>query len=261
MINGIMEKIRRLSIVLAGFIISSSLVGAALYFYYDHFGNRPISGSVEKWGQFGDYIGGVLNPGLSFISIVLVCYTLYTTSRQSSIQSFESVLFELIRFHKEHLQNVKVKYNDVTYYGTDALSWCVTEVKFNFRLISDDEQPPQVRLVSSIDEFYKNDIFFSSAGHYFRNLYHIFKHIDGSSFLTSKEKVKYAKLVRAQLSSVESGALMLNGLSTIGGRSRAYIEKYSLLQEYTLVGDFKEELEASGALNFYAPEAYGDKSN
>jgi len=261
MSNILFLKAKRFAVIPVVSLLALFLIGAALIMYYNFFGDRQISNSVEKWGQFGDYIGGVLNPGLSFISIILVCYTLHVTSRQSSMQSFESVLFELLRYHKEHLENVKVKYGENTYSGVDALNWCITEVKFNFRNLSDDEQPAPKRLTSSIDRFYDNDVFFSSAGHYFRNLYHIFKHIDESYFLSKNERVKYAKLVRAQLSSIESGAIMLNGLSTIGGRSRVYIHKYSLLQEYTLGSDFKSELEASGALVLYSAEAYGDKGN
>ncbi|MEZ3415908.1 hypothetical protein HP563_12720 [Pantoea dispersa] len=241
------------------FIISVALVFVAGLLYWREFGDLPVSDSVEKWGQFGDYIGGVLNPGLSFISIILVCFTLYTTSRQSMIQSFESVLFELIRYHKEHRDNIKVGYAEGTFRGVDALSWYITEVKFNFLNISDDALPIQLRITSSIDLIYEEDGFFSNTGHYFRNLYHIFKHIDEAGFLSRKEKLKYAKLVRAQLSSIESGALMLNGLSTMGGKSKPYIQKYSLLQGFTLIGSFKAELKASGVMQLYLPEAFGDK--
>ncbi|WP_240457570.1 putative phage abortive infection protein, partial [Enterobacter hormaechei] len=85
--------------------------------------------------------------------------------------------------------------------------------------------------------------------------YHIFKHIDEASFLRKKERVKYAKLVRAQLSSIESGALMLNGLSSKGVKSKVYIEKYSLLQGFTLSKSFKNELKSAGAMRLYNPVA------
>lgn len=253
------EQMKKLTVIPVFFIISGVLIFIAVYKYWLHFGDLPVSDSVEKWGQFGDYIGGVLNPGLSFISIILVCFTLYTTSRQSMIQSFESVLFELLRYHKEHLENIKVDYEEETFIGVNALGWYITEVKFNFLNLSNDELPVQQRIKYSIDKIYTEDGFFSTTGHYFRNLYHIFKHIDESRFLSEKERIKYAKLVRAQLSSVESGALMLNGLSTMGIKSKKYIQKYSLLQGFTLSKSFRDELDASGVLKLYLPEAYGDK--
>ena len=250
-----MKKSKSITLI---FFISVFFVFVTIYFYWRQFGIFPISESTEKWGQFGDYIGGVLNPGLSFISIILVCFTLHVTSKQSMIQSFESVLFELIRYHKEHRDNIKVVYEEGTYIGVEALIWYVTEVKFNFLNIVDDTFDVRYRIKDSIDRIYSEDMFFSNTGHYFRNLYHIFKHIDEADFLSEKEKIKYSKLVRAQLSSIESGALMLNGLSTLGNKSMVYIQKYSLLQGFTLSGNFKDDLDESGVLNLYSDKAFGD---
>ncbi|QIP55430.1 putative phage abortive infection protein [Hafnia alvei] len=255
----IIDYMKRLSFIFIFVLVTCLFIAFALYKYWMNFGALPISQSVEHWGQFGDYIGGVLNPGLSFLSIILVCFTLYTTSKQSMTQSFESVLFELLRYHKDHLSNIKVVYNEESYKGVDALDWYITEVKFNFLNLSNDEILIQERMRFSIDLVYEEENFFSNTGHYFRNLYHIFKHIDEASFLRKKERIKYAKLVRAQLSSIESGALMLNGLSTKGVKSKVYIEKYSLLQGFTLSKSFKEELISAGATSLYRPEAYGDK--
>lgn len=255
----IINYLKRLSFILIFVLITCSFIAFALYKYWTTFGALPISQSVEKWGQFGDYIGGVLNPGLSFLSIILVCFTLYTTSKQSMTQSFESVLFELLRYHKEHLSNIKVVYDKESFKGVDALDWYITEVKFNFLNLSNDDMLIQERVKFSIDLVYEEDNFFSNTGHYFRNLYHIFKHIDEAGFLRKKERVKYAKLVRAQLSSIESGALMLNGLSSKGVKSKVYIEKYSLLQGFTLSKSFKNELKSAGAMRLYNPVAYGDK--
>lgn len=245
------------------FLFSVFLICFALGVYWKIFGELPISHAVEKWGQFGDYVGGVLNPSLSFISIILVCLTLLATSKQSAIQSFESILFELIRFHKENLMDIKVSYNGGGEYlqGREALKSYITEVKLILFGIVEDELPVEVRIKLAIDEVYLSDDTFSNVGHYFRNIYHIFKHIDESDCLSKKEKKKYAKLVRAQLSSIESGALLLNGLSSQGFASKALIEKYSLLQEFRLTDQFKERLETIGALKLYADGAYSDNKS
>ncbi len=54
--------------------------------------------------------------------------------------------------------------------------------------------------------FRDNQVF---LGHYFRNAYHILRSIDESS-LTDKEKIHYAKLFSAQLSSDEQHLLFYN---------------------------------------------------
>lgn len=62
----IINYLKRLSFILIFVLITCSFIVFALYKYWTIFGALPVSQSVEKWGQFGDYIGGVLNPGLSF---------------------------------------------------------------------------------------------------------------------------------------------------------------------------------------------------
>lgn len=247
--------------VLLLFLSAVGLIYFALNIYWEMFGSLPLSNTVEKWGQFGDYVGGVLNPGLSFISIILVCLTLYATSRQSAIQSFESILFELIKFHKENLTEIRANYEQGTYSlkGRDALKSYITEVKLILFGTVEDELPVEQRIKLAIDEVYMDDETFSNVGHYFRNIYHIFKHIDDSTFLSRKEKIKYAKLVRAQLSSIESGALFLNGLSSQGLSSKKLIEKYSLLQGFRLTDSFMERLKSIDALSLYSKDAYHDK--
>jgi hypothetical protein len=42
--------------------------------YTDHFGSINKSASTEVWGQYGDYIGGLLNPILSIFNICLLIY-------------------------------------------------------------------------------------------------------------------------------------------------------------------------------------------
>ena len=50
----------------------------AMVFYLSHF--QQVSNDPEKWAFFGDYLGGVLGPALTFISLIGVIYTLETTA-------------------------------------------------------------------------------------------------------------------------------------------------------------------------------------
>ncbi|HCT7444491.1 TPA: hypothetical protein OT746_001981 [Klebsiella variicola] len=54
--------------------LASFLIVLTLGIYYYQFGVGPtiLSKGKDVWGQFGDYFGGVLNPILSFISILLL---------------------------------------------------------------------------------------------------------------------------------------------------------------------------------------------
>lgn len=53
--------------------------------YYLNFGiDGDISQKTDIWGQFGDYLGGVLNPILSFISIYLLINSLSLQHRANA---------------------------------------------------------------------------------------------------------------------------------------------------------------------------------
>jgi hypothetical protein len=52
-----------------------------VWWYVHNFGPAP-SGSQEIWGQFGDFLGGTLNPILGFLSLVAIVMTLAVQSRQ-----------------------------------------------------------------------------------------------------------------------------------------------------------------------------------
>lgn len=76
----------------------------------------------------------------------------------------------------------------------------------------------------------------TDLGHYYRNLYRIFKIIDKSNFEEDNEqnfkvKYEYASIVRSQLSDYEIYFLFFNGLSKYGNtKFKKLIEKYTLLK-------------------------------
>lgn len=76
----------------------------------------------------------------------------------------------------------------------------------------------------------------TDLGHYYRNLYRIFKIIDKADFDDDKDKnfkikYEYASIVRSQLSDYEIYFLFFNGLSKYGNtKFKKLIEKYTLLK-------------------------------
>ena len=44
--------------------------------------NFHLSKNPEVWGQFGDFVGGVLNPILSFITVVILIITTIYQQKQ-----------------------------------------------------------------------------------------------------------------------------------------------------------------------------------
>lgn len=54
----------------------ASIVFIALTFfsYILQFGDNGLSKDTEVWGQFGDYFGGILNPFLSLLNLIILTY-------------------------------------------------------------------------------------------------------------------------------------------------------------------------------------------
>lgn len=105
------------AIVLTILVLSSYVIN----FYFKL--NYPISNDAAVWGQLGDYIGGLLNPALSFISLILLIksLTLQTQSNEElrkqiknsekneKIRFFEDKLFNMIDAQKTNFNSMKLK--------------------------------------------------------------------------------------------------------------------------------------------------------
>ncbi|EZO04660.1 hypothetical protein FA352_23405 [Pseudomonas aeruginosa] len=104
------------SIVLASLVLLSYI--AQFYFNLGF----VISDSPEAWGQLGDYIGGTLNPLLSFVSIVLLIRSLSlqmeankelkreveAARKTEKLRSFEMQLFNMLDSQKTYFESFKI---------------------------------------------------------------------------------------------------------------------------------------------------------
>lgn len=68
-----MKKMELVVIVVA---FAAALIAVAGYVAMFH---NTTAGGVEQWGQFGDYLGGVVNPIVGLATVVLVVITLRVT--------------------------------------------------------------------------------------------------------------------------------------------------------------------------------------
>jgi hypothetical protein len=81
-----------------------------------------IKTDYTKVGAYGDLIGGILNPVVAFIGIVAASLAFYAQYRantqvqkQFRVQQFESKFYEMLRLHKENINEMKI-----TGYGTSV---------------------------------------------------------------------------------------------------------------------------------------------
>ena len=102
--------------------------------YINNFKTFPIANDSATWGTFGDYLGGTLNPIISFLALIGLLYTIHQQaqemqatreelkqaaeqqrqqveqqSRQSEIfnlQQFESTFFSLLEQHNKIIEKI-----------------------------------------------------------------------------------------------------------------------------------------------------------
>lgn len=67
---------------LVGLVLLGSLIGIILTLYFYRF-HAALSLDSATWGQFGDYVGGVINPILGFFSFITLLLALQVQAAQS----------------------------------------------------------------------------------------------------------------------------------------------------------------------------------
>jgi uncharacterized membrane protein len=203
--------------------------------YKSHFGS--IGDSHDRWGQFGDYFGGVLNPIFSFLGLVAILVTLrlqISQTRQSlednirqnnraDLMQFQATFFQLISLHNNIMTDAAIPTGlGTTLRGRDAYRLLQARIE-SIRRIKPPKDDKGLEVYELV--YLKNE---DLLAHYFRNMYHIIKFIDMNDLA---DRQYYADLLRAQLSSSEAVLLFYNGLSRWGQKkTKPLIEKYGLLK-------------------------------
>jgi hypothetical protein len=170
-----------------------------------NFRKADVSSTVAEWGQFGDYMGGLLNPVFGLITVVLVAATLRSQTRAAKLQAFEHQFFTLLSLHASVLQSIDRKMKDKTIIrGRDCF-------RVFYRKIVAISQKSRVPLPTAYQRFLDVDGW--EIEHYFRTVYHLFKHVKDQSAdieATASQRKRYYDLIKSQLSQYEVVLLWLN---------------------------------------------------
>jgi len=118
-----MKRIIKPILVILFIILVIIIITIPIYKFYDSFSETVISKDISKWGNFGDYFGGILNPIISFLSLLILGYISYKISRDNTTESRKLFLFQ---------EKVKVHYGFITVISEVAridkkLAYCIKE--------------------------------------------------------------------------------------------------------------------------------------
>lgn len=102
-------------------ILALAVLVMAWLAYWYNFGyllNYNVSKSQEHWGLLGDFLGGVLNPILTFLTIVILIKSLSLqkddiekNKQFEKVRSFESHFFNMIDSQKVLFNNFKIVFD------------------------------------------------------------------------------------------------------------------------------------------------------
>jgi len=233
-------------------------------------------------GTFGDFFGGVLNPILTFGTLIALAITVLMQRVQlkearieanrngvsQQLQAFETTFFNMLNLHAEnarHLTFDRAVFSVETHaklslfhkvVGLAVRAPKTTDLVHGRAVFaavlkatarSDFQTQPQVEAYRMLQVDH-NDV----LGHYFRHLYQILDHVDrfkiDGQLVAFEERKRYSNILRAQLSSYELAVLLLNCVEKMVDDG-AFIKKvihYQLLEHLPVYETADGELRAPG---------------
>lgn len=191
----------------------------------------------EVWGQFGDFIGGIVGTLISYISVRLLVRNLReqmkSNQQQAESNSQNAKVFELQQFN-EMFKLLFNQYQDTISnyrYGSDltgqkAIAAISKDIMLHGGTINGGTyEERESKALSIYDSFYVN--YHDVAPVHFRIIYRIFQLIDEAE-ISDTQRRDVAKIMRCQLSEEELFLLRYNCKSPYGVKMRLYLNRYNL---------------------------------
>ena len=232
------------------------VVSVAVYVF--HF-SGGLADNHSRWGEFGDYLGGILNPIFALLALLALLFTIVLQSRELrnstrelptsalalkeqsaslKTQNFERTFFAMVRLHHDIIKDldlVTARHGRPSP-GSSTVGRDCFRVFFD-KLKSDHEDATrtftghgqQIIVQNAYLRFYEKHQ--HDVAHYFRNLHRILKFVDESAVAN---KTEYTGILRAQLSSYELALLFYNALHPAGDKLKQHVERYAMLENLNL---------------------------
>lgn len=241
---------RRLPAILVSIFVLALVAMAVDIFVYSRYFSGSIADNHTRWGEFGDFLGGTLNPFFALLGLLALLLTIVLQNRELrnstrelansvralneqaaavKLQNFERTFFEMVRLHHDIVKALDLR---------DSESHVTTEGRDCFRVFYDrfrkshgeanakyNTAGQETIIVKAYSPFYQRHQ--HEIGHYFRNFHRILKLVDESHV---DNKSNYTGILRAQMSSYELALLFYNALHPVGGKLKPLVERYEMLE-------------------------------
>ena len=188
-------------------------------------------------------------------------------SETFQIQRFENSFFQLTSLHHEIIDKIYFEISPLdvvmTFHKRTALRELASQLKtalrdYDFREEATDSDRIHINFrdpvsledhaksIQQASNNFFNERTNSLLGHYFGNLYQLFKYIDTSTLVDAKSKMQFIDIACAQLSNDELYLILFNAMSVNHGFPKflILIKKYDLLKnfDFRLITSFQKEV-------------------
>lgn len=236
--------------VLAVLVVISLVAGKYISVF-----STDVLHDQEKWGQFGDYFGGVLNPILSFFAFVALLITMHAQfssnedgERRHSEQLREQRLFQLVELINKNALSTKLlhvgfknrKYNEWLYgreaqhqafmWLRDKLDNCIT-----LRVQIDEPDQPVFEGAQEAFEKWKAECW-EAMGFYVDSVFLVIEFVIKESS-SDDFKLFSLRMLRAQMSQSERLLVWYSAMFTV-----KYTEYLKPMLETGFIDDCNDSL-------------------
>ena len=230
------DKSHALPWVCACSILSMIIVG--FFFQWEHpikIGDPNYIIDQELLGTYGDFVGGVLGALFTIISAILLWSTLNlqreatrSNEAESKSQRFNDLFFELLHLYQSVVNelwsaNKDTQYNNKDFFDVEKFE---LQTRYNNKKIQFTFDQHKTRTTGYYMLFYTTHR--SKIAVYYRTLYRLYDLIDSTNLLYEDEKIRYAKMIRVQLTESELFFIRYNARSPYGKPFIKYINKYNM---------------------------------
>lgn len=230
----------------------AGLAVCAVVFTYFLFHHAPPSGNHSRWGEFGDFFGGILNPIFGFLGFTALLYTIKLQSTELRLtrkelsnsskalaaqnetlqhNNFENSFFQMLQLHNDIVGSVSMEpptsstgEQKQPTTGRDCFVLFHKRFRAEYQSYKSRNPSKEDREVLDIShsEYFK--IYQTIIGHYYRYLVSIYRFVDESSI---ENKEYYCGQVTALLSDAELALLHYFSISSYSDKNI-----HQLIQQY-----------------------------
>lgn len=257
---------------LSKYLIAIAVIILLFSFFTPYLFTKSGFIDFSKTGNIGDTIGGIMNPFIGIVSIIVMFLAFYMQFNANRIvqtqferSQFENLFFEMLKTHKDNSNNISNSHKESLEgngFGEEQarIEWLETRKKgFDFLIEKLNVKYDELKTKNPNNDKFDNFagayeiVWEDSFGHYFRHLYLMVKFTVSKTekLLNYEDKRNYLRILRASLSTYEQVFLYYNWLSKYGRKWED--NKNHFFTDFRMIHNVNDSIHTDFAVNTIEP--------